>query len=469
MAGTGGMYNKMENSNSNPKINRKNKSRVKNNYGSYNNLNNQNNKAANTQKLSSNETNKANETNKTNKINGTHKTYKLNKKKKVSWIARINQKFTKKKKGVELIRYREGVDRWFLILVITMLCLGTVMIFSASYVNALEFYGDSYFFAKKQIFMALTGIAAMIFMSYVADYLIIEKLSVIFFLGILILNYLTPFFGKVTNGASRWFRVFGYQVQPSEFLKLAVVLLFAFYIAKVGEKMKTFFWGIGIPGLIILAITGAMYMQSHFSGLVIIALICLAIIFIGEAPWKWLAGFGVLGAGGVAVIIMFTSYASKRVEAWRDPLKYFNDGGWQIVQSLLAIGSGGLTGLGWGQSRQKHLYLPEPQNDFIFSIICEELGFIGALFIIAMFVLLIWRGFVIAYHAPNKFSAFVVMGIMIKVAVQFVLNLAVVTNTIPNTGITLPFFSYGGTALVVLMVEMGIILSISRYSYQDKP
>ena len=375
----------------------------------------------------------------------------------------------KKSERIELVRYREGVDRWFLILVITMLCLGTVMIFSASYVNALEYYGDSYFFAKKQVLMAVIGIAGMIFMSYVADYIFIEKIALPFFLGVLVLNYLTPFFGKVTNGAPRWFRIFGFQFQPSEVLKLAVVFMFAFYITKVGERMKTFLWGIFIPSVIIISITGAMFLQSHFSGLVIIALISIAIIFIGEAPWQWLAGFGAIGAAGVAAIIMFTPYATSRVEAWLDPELHSQTGGWQIIQSLYAIGSGGLTGLGWGQSRQKYLYLPEPQNDFIFSIICEELGFIGAILIIALFVLLIWRGFVIAYHAPDKFSAFVVMGIIVKIAVQFILNLAVVTNTIPNTGIPLPFFSYGGTALVILMMEMGIILSISRYSYQEKP
>ncbi|MCL2773154.1 MAG: putative lipid II flippase FtsW [Oscillospiraceae bacterium] len=378
-------------------------------------------------------------------------------------------KLRKKNERIELIRYREGVDRWFLILVITMLCLGTVMIFSASYVYALQYFNDSYYFAKRQILMAALGIVVMIFMSYAADYLFIKKITVPFFFGVLVLNYLTPFFGKVTNGAPRWFRIAGFQFQPSELLKVAVVFLFAYYITTVGDRMKTFFGGILIPGGIIVLITGAMFLQSHFSGLIIIALICIAMIFIGEAPWKWLAGFGAIGALGVFSIIMFTSYAKSRVDTWLHPEANLQDGGWQITQSLYAIGSGGLTGLGWGQSRQKYLYLPEPQNDFIFSIVCEELGFIGAILVMALFVLLIWRGFVIAYHAPDKFSAFVVMGIMVKVAVQFILNLAVVTNTIPNTGIPLPFFSYGGTALVVLMMEMGIILSISRYSYQDKP
>ena len=375
-----------------------------------------------------------------------------------------------RKPYIEVTVYKSEVDRIFLLLVISLLCMGTVMIFSASYANALEFFGDSYYFAKKQIIFALFGIAVMIAASYFAKYTILEKWTVLFFAGVLILNYLTPFIGKVTNGAPRWFPLpFIGTVQPSELLKLAVVLLFAFYITRIGDKMKTFVWGIGVPGIIIISIIGAMYLQSHFSGLIIIAAICAFIIFIGEAPIKWLVGFAATGAIGVAGIINFTEYASSRVQMWQDPFQDPSGAGYQIIQSLYAIGSGGLTGLGWGQSRQKYLYLPEPQNDFIFSIICEEMGFVGALLIISLFIVLIWRGFVIAYHAPNKFSSLVVMGIIIKVAIQFLLNIAVVTNTVPNTGISLPFFSYGGTALIVLMFEMGIILSISRYSYEEKP
>ncbi|MCL1859864.1 MAG: putative lipid II flippase FtsW [Oscillospiraceae bacterium] len=396
-------------------------------------------------------------------------------------MAQVNSLKRRKKPVTEEIRYREGVDRLFLIFVIILLCLGTVMIFSASYANALQYYGDSYFFAKKQLMMAGLGIAAMFIMSIFADYRYLEKLAVPIFLGTLFLNYITPFIGKVTHGATRWIMIFGFQLQPSEFMKLAVVILFAFYITKLGDKMKKIKWGIVVPILIIASIAGALFMQKHLSGLIIIALLCVAMMLIGETPGIF---FGIGGAAatlGVFYVINYTDkiieilnkigmeHAGKRLAVWLDPFIDPRDAGHQIIQSLYAIGSGGLTGLGWGQSRQKFLYLPEPQNDYIFAILCEELGFIGAILIIALFVLLIWRGFVIAYHAPTKFSSVVVMGITVKVALQFILNIAVVTNILPATGIPMPFFSYGGTALIVLMAEMGIILSISRYSYQEKP
>lgn len=377
-------------------------------------------------------------------------------------------RLSNKKTRAEITIYKGGIDRWFLIFVILMVCVGTAMIFTASYVSALDDYGDSYFYVKKQLQMAAMGIVLMIIATYVANYKLIKKLTVPFFIAVLVLNYLTPFLGRTVKGAHRWIIIGGIQFQPSELLKVAVIFLFAWYIERMSERMREFKWGILVPCGIIAVIAVAMGLQRHFSGLIIITLIGIAIIFIGEAPWQWLAGFAAVGFSGVASIIMFTDYASSRVESWLNPWDDPSDAGFQIIQSLYAIASGGLTGLGLGQSRQKYLYLPEPQNDFIFSIICEELGFIGALVIIALFVLLIWRGIVIAYGAPDKFSSFVVMGIIIKVAIQFILNLAVVTNTIPNTGIPLPFFSYGGTALVVLLVEMGIILCISRYSYHEK-
>jgi len=368
----------------------------------------------------------------------------------------------------QVTQYKAGIDKIFLILVIIMVCVGTAMIFSASYVNALSRFGDSYHFVRRQLMMAAVGIVAMIIATYLASHRFIRKIAVPFFAVVLFLNYITPFFGRTISGGSRWIVLGGLQFQPSELLKLAVVFLFAWYIENRDERMRQFKWGIAVPCAIILSIAAAMYLQRHFSGLVIMTLICLIIIFIGEAPWQWLGGFAAVGFAGVAAMIMFTDYASRRVTYWLDPWSDPSGAGFQIIQSLYAIASGGLTGVGLGQSRQKYLYLPEPQNDFIFAIISEELGFIGALVIIGLFVVLIFRGINIAFHAPDKFSAFVVIGIIIKVAIQFILNLAVVTNTIPNTGIPLPFFSYGGTALVVLLVEMGIILCISRYSYNEK-
>lgn len=374
----------------------------------------------------------------------------------------------KKDSNVTMVRYREGIDHVFLILVITLLAIGTVMVFSASYANALNKFGDSYHYAKKQLMMVAIGLVGMGAIASFIDYRWLQKFSGIIFIGVLIFNYITPFYGKLTNGATRWFVLFGQQVQPSEFLKIALIMIMAHYIVTVGDNMKTFKWGLFFPGCILIAIGGAMLLQSHFSGLIIMLFIGLALIFIGGAPIKWLGLFGGAVGSVLAYMMIFTSYSSERIQTWLDPFKNPSDEGWQIINSLYAIGSGGLWGVGFGMSRQKYLYLPEPQNDFIFAIICEEMGFIGAIIIILLFVLLIWRGFVIAFHAPDKYSMYVVMGIMIKVAIQTLLNIAVVTNSIPTTGISLPFFSYGGTALIILMAEMGIVLCISRYSYYEK-
>ena len=390
--------------------------------------------------------------------------------------------FKKKGPTVEITRYKSEVDHIFLILVIVMLSLGTIMIASASYANAQQYYGDSYFFVKKQALMVFIGLIGMIVMSYIADYVLLEKFAPIIFIGTLVLNYLTPFFGKITNGAPRWFRVpFVGQIQPSELLKLAVVIFFAYYMSRIGDKMKTWKWGIWVPALFVMSIAVALFLQKHLSGLIIFLLLCVVMMFIGEAPFPLFGIAGGIGGAAIFFVLKYTdkaidflnrikmSHAGERLMVWQDPNIDPLDKGHQIIQSLYAIGSGGVTGLGWAQSRQKYLYLPEPQNDYIFAILCEELGFVGAGFVILLFALLILRGFVIAYHAPNKFSSLVVMGIIIKVTIQFLLNIAVVTNILPATGIPLPFFSYGGTALIVLMAEMGIILSISKYSYQEKP
>jgi cell division protein FtsW len=388
-----------------------------------------------------------------------------------------------KKERAEITIYKAGIDRWFLIFVMIMVCAGTAMIFSASYVNALSRFGDSFLYVRRQILMAVAGLGLMTIMLGITSMPKIsyewlkwlKKLTVPFFLGVLVFNFVTPFFGRTIQGGSRWIIIAGIQFQPSELLKLAVVFLFAWYIDKMDGRMREFKYGVLIPGGIILIISLAMHWQSHYSGLIILATLCLAILFIGEAPWQFIGIIGAAGAAGAFLVRMFSSQViemmgsrSGRIVSWVDPFSDPSGDGFQIIQSLYAIASGGLTGLGLGQSRQKYLYLPEPQNDFIFSVICEELGFIGALGVITAFIVLIWQGIRIAYRAPDKFSAFIVLGIIIKVAIQFLLNLAVVTNLIPNTGILLPFFSYGGTALVVLLAEMGIILCISRYSYHEK-
>ena len=373
-----------------------------------------------------------------------------------------------KREVFRVVRYNESVDRLFLIIVIILLCLGTIMIFSSSYAYARQFHGDSYFYVKRQIVMVAVGLVGMLFAIKFADYNLLRKLTPIFFVATLFLNFLTPVIGVSRGAATRWLvlPLVG-QFQPSEILKLAVIMLGAWYITKVDTHMKSFKWGSVPPFIVIGVFSAAMYFQSHFSGLIIIAGIALIMIFIGEAPLKWLLSFGAVGGAAIFSMIRFGNYTGARFTSWLNPESDPLGAGFQILQSLYAIGSGGLFGVGLGNSRQKYLYLPEPQNDFIFSIICEETGFIGALIIISIFVLLVWRGFVIAFRTPDKFASLVVIGITVKVALQTVLNIAVVTNSIPNTGIPLPFFSYGGTALVILLFEMGIILSISRCSHVE--
>ena len=266
--------------------------------------------------------------------------------------------------------------------------------------------------------------------------------------------------------------------QPSEVVKLGVVLFFSARMSKRGSEKKRQYdtsvtlgqiaqkledWGFMelVPyGVILLAIAVLMYFEPHLSGTILILVPAAAILFVGGVKLRWFA-MGGAAAGGL-LLLMLQGYQSKRILVWKDPWAYSQDGGYQIIQSLYAIGSGGLFGVGFGQSRQKQLFLPEPENDFIFSIVCEELGLIGAGLILLLFALLILRGYWIALHARDKFGSLLVVGIITLMAVQVFLNISVVTNLLPTTGISLPFFSYGGTALMIQLAEMGIVLSVSR-------
>lgn len=364
-------------------------------------------------------------------------------------------------------RVRSGVDRIFLIIVVLLLCYGSIMVFSSSYVFAKVRMHDSLWFVKKQIFFAIVGIVVMMIVSLI-DYGFIKKFTVPIFAVSFIMLAAVPFIGKTNKGATRWLQIGPIQFQPSEIMKFALVLLLAAYISFFSSKMKQFKYGILIPAAITGVVCVTTLLEHHMSGTVILFLIGASMIFISGANWKILATFGgIFGAGAVGVML-FTDYMKKRIDSWLHPELYLQTGGWQPYQSLLAIGSGGLFGVGLGNSYQKHMWLPEPQNDFIFAILCEELGFIGAIALIALFILLMWRGFIIAKRAPDTFSSLLVAGLTAKVGIQAMLNIAVVTASIPTTGIALPFFSYGGTALVMQLAEMGIILSVSRYSSQNR-
>lgn len=358
-----------------------------------------------------------------------------------------------------------GIDIVFLILVLCLLAFGLIMVASSSYVAALYKYGDSYHYVKRQLIFAVAGVVIMLCISRF-DYHAFRRFSLALLVisVVLLVLVLIPGIGIKVNGARRWLGFGAFRFQPSEIAKLAIILVFSSYMAANYKRMKEFKVGILIPAAVLLVVCGLVAVETHISGAILIFAVGAVMMFVGGASLKQFLGIGAGGVVALAGFAILTPYAKTRIETWLNPFSDPTGEGFQTIQSLYAIGSGGLLGLGLGQSRQKFLYIPEPQNDYIFSITCEELGFVGAMMVIVLFVLLIWRGFVIAYHAKDKFGSLLVVGIISRVAIQTVLNIAVVTNSIPPTGISLPFFSYGGTALMMLLFEMGIVLAVSRQS-----
>ncbi len=361
-----------------------------------------------------------------------------------------------------------SIDLVFLILVLSLLAFGLVMVASASYVSALHKTGDSYTYIKRQLLFAVIGVALMLTVPHF-NYQRLRKFSIFLLIAavIMLVMVLIPGIGIVANGARRWLGFGSFTFQPSEIGKLAIIVVFASYMSANYRRMKEFKVGILIPAAVLATVCFLVAIETHVSGAILIFLVGVVLMFVGGANLKWFFTIGGVGAAALAGFAILTPYAKTRIDTWLNPFENVLGSGYQTVQSLYAIGSGGLLGLGLGQSRQKYLYIPEPQNDYIFSIICEELGFIGAMMVIVLFVLLIWRGFVIAYHAKDKFGSLLVVGIVSRVAIQAILNIAVVTNSVPPTGISLPFFSYGGTALVLLLFEMGIVLAVSRHSRME--
>lgn len=378
----------------------------------------------------------------------------------------------RKRRGLGWVK--SEMDKPFFIIVLVLLVFGIVMMFSASYAWGLYDAGDGYYYVKKQIGAAVIGLIILFVVSHF-DYTKYKntKLAYFLFIGSWILNLFTAFFGREVAGAKRWITIpfINLEFQPSETLKIAIIIIFAYIISMKYKKFSNWKFSI-IPFATLMGVSAmALVLQRHMSGVMIIGVIGLALMFVGGVPrnyfWKFV---GVLVACGVLLVLfMFIKngnfgYISDRLQSWRDPTSDIKDTTYQTYQSLLAIGSGGVFGLGFGGSRQKFLYLSESQNDFVFSIICEELGLIGAIVILVLFALFIFRGFYIAANAPDKFGMLIAAGITIQIGFQALLNIAVATNAFPNTGISLPFFSYGGTALVIQLFEMGVLLSISRQS-----
>lgn len=377
---------------------------------------------------------------------------------------------TRKRWNIKWIK--ADMDKPFLIIVITLLVFGVVMMFSASYAWGLHDYGDGYYYAKKQIMAAAAGIVVMYFVTHF-DYHMYQntKLAYLFFIFTWVLNLFTAFKGREVAGARRWITI-GIEFQPSELLKVAIIIIFA-YIISMNYTKFTKKWTYGIvPFAIIIALCAmTLVLQRHMSGVLIVGMIGLSLMFAGGVPRKNFWAFVGVCAGAGIMLLLFRAitngdlgYISDRIQSWRDPSSDIKNSTYQTWQSLLAIGSGGVFGLGFGESKQKFLYLSESQNDFVFSIICEELGLIGAVIVMLLFALFVFRGFYIAANAPDKFGMILSAGITIQIGLQALLNIAVATNSFPNTGISLPFFSYGGTALMIQLIEMGMVLSVSRQS-----
>ena len=358
-----------------------------------------------------------------------------------------------------------GLDVPFLAILLLLLCYGLIMLYSAGYAVALYRRGDAYTYIRPQLLFAALGVVAMYAASLV-DYHIWHKLAWPL-LGISLVLLVVVLFMPEYNGCKRWIVLPGLgTLQPSEIAKFSVVLVFSHIISLNHDRMKSFSAGVLPFGLVLGAVAVLMLLEPHLSGTLLILGIGAVLMFVGGTGLKWFGLAAALGVGAVAAAVVFlpdlVPYAADRLASWQDPFADPLGEGHQTIQSLYAIASGGVMGLGLGNSRQKYLYVPEPQNDFIFSILCEELGFVGAAAVIVLFLALFLRGMTLAVRARDKFGALLVVGFVTQVILQAVLNIAVVTNTIPNTGISLPFFSSGGTSLLMLLGEMGIVLSVSR-------
>lgn len=382
----------------------------------------------------------------------------------------ISVSLRRNKKNDGLPSENKRFDAVFLIAVILITLYGTIMVFSAGYAYAYARYGDALYFVKKQTIWLLIGFAVMYFASNIKPS-VYEKYTVYLYAATIVLLILVLIIGMVGNGAQRWISIGPLTIQPSEIAKLTMIMMLAKYFSKYEERAtdqknrkNIFVFGTLIPFLIMLLPILLVMLQKHLSCIIILGLIGLILIFLAGINPRYIYAFCAMGAAGVTYIALFTDYTKERITVWQNPEAYKLTGGWQTLQGLMAIGSGGVFGLGLGNSILKHCYVSEPANDMIFAILCEELGFFGAALALLLFAFLIGRGAIIAIRSENTYSRLIALGICIKMAVQVLLNVAVVTNTIPNTGISLPFFSYGGSSLVMLFFEMGIILSVSRNS-----
>ena len=366
-------------------------------------------------------------------------------------------------------REESYIDYSLIFVILFLLAFGLIMLYSTSSYDANLTTGDPAYYFKHQLIPTVLGLVAMIFMSYF-PYRILEKLTVPIYLAAVALFFLLIPFGRTVNGAKRWVIIAGVSIQPAEVAKVAAIIFTATMIIKLQKNLMTI-KGYLVALLFPTILAFMVYkMTRNLSSAVIIFGITFIMLFVATPGYKRyiLAALGVIALVAVIIAVIANSedssgmnYRFRRVLAWLDPNAYASDESFQTLQALYAIGSGGIFGKGLGESMQK-MKLPEAQNDMIFSIICEELGLFGAIAVMLMFLLLIWRLMVIANNAPDMYGALLVIGVMGHIAIQVILNIAVVTNTIPNTGITLPFISYGGSAVIIQLAEVGIALNVAR-------
>lgn len=366
---------------------------------------------------------------------------------------------------MKLLKQGRLPDISMIVVILSLLTIGILMVYSSSYVWAEYKYGDPYYFVKRQLLFATLGIVSMIIVSFIPIFTIRRHVKTILLvcIGLLIL-VLIPGIGMVRGGAQSWIGVGAFSIQPAEFVKLGLILYLAHYLDKNERYIQTFLRGFFIPIALVMFCFGLIMLQPDLGTGVVLVLTCVMMIFIAGASFRYFVYLSLIGLIGFAALIISAPYRISRITSflnpWDDPL----GDGFQIIQSLYAIGPGKLLGVGYGNSLQKYFYLPEPQTDFIFAIVGEELGFLGGTLVILLFYFLCRRGIAVAYHSLDPFARYVALGIIAMVTIQFMINISVVIGLIPITGITLPFLSYGGSSLTLTLASMGILLNISTYT-----
>lgn len=375
------------------------------------------------------------------------------------------------KQNFKVFSVRLGLDMTFLFLLLVLLIIGMLMMFSASYPSGFAYKDDSFYYLKRQLIFAVVGIGMMFLLSYF-DYHHFHKLAYVVLI-VAVLMLIAVLIIPSTSSVKRWIFIGSFTIQPSEVAKFAVILVLADWGSRHFKEMDTFKYGVLAPLILLVVISGLLILEPHYSGIAIIMILVALMMFISGTKIRYFVIAGV--AIGIVIVLLAVTgklgYAMQRLDGWGQALDPPDDMWWATYQtrnSLYAIGSGGFWGSGLGMSRQKYLYIPEVQNDFVFAVVCEELGFIGAMVVLCLFGLLVWRGIMLSMRAKDKFGSLLGIGLSAQIGIQVILNVLVVTDWMPNTGISLPFFSYGGSSLIMLLAQMGIVLSISRTSNLEK-